>query len=157
MLKYKRRTLAALCCYLAAACSLCAIPFVRGESETMPVGAYIVGAVFWGCLLLGPILSLIASLGFGKYRRRAENRGLVRRGGPPGVLRFHRSHWPIYLVLIAGVLCAATDYVKAWIPGWLMFPILSLTALAFALHCVLDGKNYQAYAKMKEGKKNGSQ
>ena len=155
MLKYKRRTLAALCCYLLAACALSVIPLVRGEGEETPPGVYPVGAVFWAGLLLGLLLSLLASRGFAKYRRRAEKRGLVPAGGPPGVLRFRREHWLLYLVLAAGILCAATDYFRTWIPGDLIFPILSLTALAFALHCVLDGKDYQAYAKMKEGLKNG--
>ena len=93
MRKYKRRILAALCCFLAAACSLSAIPFFRGQSEQMPPGGYAVAAVFWGSLLLGLGLSLTASLGFGKYRRRAENRGLIKRSRVPGVFRFRREHW----------------------------------------------------------------
>lgn len=157
MRKYKRRILAALCCFLAAACSLSAIPFFRGQSEQMPPGGYAVAAVFWGSLLLGLGLSLAAALGFGKYRRRAENRGLIKRSRVPGVFRFRREHWLLYLILAAGIVCGVTDYFLRWIPGNLLFPILSVTALAFALHCVLDGNHYQAYVKMKEGKKNGSQ
>lgn len=152
---YRRTALASVLCFAAAALSLCAIPLIRVD-ERGP-GLYIVAGVFWGGMLLGLLLFAIASIKFRKHRLLAYERKLVEKQPLPGIFTFRsgKKQLALYLILAAGLVCIGTDIWLHWAPDYVMFPILSATVIAFALHCFLDGRNHQVYEKLKEGMKNG--
>lgn len=155
MKRYRNTVLISLLCFAVSALSLSAIPLIQVKERGPAVIA--VAAVFWGALLAGLAVFLLASAKFRKYREQLYQRGKLKRQPLPGILSFRARplQLTLYLIVAAGAACAVTDILRHWVPGALMFPILSVTMLAFVLHCFLDGRDYQAYAKMKEGMKNG--
>lgn len=152
---YRRTALASVLLFAAAALSLCAIPLIQVD-EHGP-GLYIVAGLFWGGMLFGLLLFVLATVKFRKHRSLAYERGLVKRQPLPGILTFRagKRQLALYLILAAGLICIGTDIWLHWAPDYVMFPILSATVIAFVLHCFLDGRNHQVYEKLKEGMKNG--
>lgn len=152
---YRRTALASFLCLAAAALSLCAIPLIRVEDHGP--GLFIVAGLFWGGMLVGLLLFVLASVKFRKHRLLAYERKLVEKQPLPGIFTFRsgKKQLALYLVIAAGLICIVTDIWLRWAPDYLMYPILSATVIAFTLHCFLDGRNYQVYNKLKEGMKNG--
>lgn len=62
--------------------------------------------------------------------------------------------WILYGVVILGVGLMVTDIMFSYVPEMAMFPIISITILSFAVHCVVDGKYYKVYKLMKENVNN---
>ena len=155
MKQYRNTIAVSLGFFVLSALSLSAIPLIEVKEHSP--GVIAVAAVFWGGLLLGLALFFLASAKFRKYRNRAYERRLLQRQPLPGALTFRAapSSLVLYLILAASVVCVVTDLIWHWAPGAVMFPILTVTLTAFVLHCFLDGRDYRAYAKMKEGMKNG--
>ena len=155
MKRYKRTLTISIACLIAAALSLSAIPLIQVREKSL--GVYLVAGVFWIGLLVGLAAYILASVKFRKYRNRAYERGLLKPQPLPGILTFRRDplRLVLYAILALGLICIVSDIIARWIPESVMFPILSITVIALVLHCVLDGRDYQAYAKMKEGTKNG--
>ena len=152
---YRKTATASFLCFVAAALSLCAIPLIRVDKHGP--GLYIVAGVFWGGMLIGLLLFALASVKFRKHRLLAYERKLVEKQPLPGIFTFRsgKKQLALYLFLAACVICIGTDIWLRWAPNYLMYPILSATVIAFALHCFLDGRNHQVYEKLKEGMKNG--
>ncbi len=153
---YRKTALASLLCLIAAALSLSTIPLIQVDKHGP--GMYIAAGVFWGGMLLGLAFFVLASVKFRKHRATAYERKLVRRQPLPGALTFRLRADRLALdgIIAAGLVRIGTVLRFHWAPDYLMFPILSTTMIAFALHCFLDGRNHQVYEKLKEGMKNGS-
>lgn len=153
---YRKTATASFLCFVAAALSVNAILLTWADLQGL--GLYIVAGVFWGSILLGLLLFVLASVQFRKHRLLAYERKLVNRQTLPGVFTFRsgRGRIALYLILAAGLICIGTDLWLHWAPDYVMLPILSATVIAFVLHCFLDGRNHQAYEKLKEGMKNGN-
>lgn len=137
--------------------SLCLIPFTSGiEKGQNNIIAYGIAAVFW----IGIILSLIATHYTKKRLHSCCEKVIIKKYMKnqilPGLLNFSLNWMSIvlYSIIAVGLILIITDIIFGYVPEMVMFPIISVTILSFALHCVLDGKYYKVYKLIKESVNN---
>ena len=134
--------------------SLCAIPLIQNANDTgqSPL-QYLIAAVFWLFLLLGILSIFLTKHVHRTIRRKAKKRGLLPARRLPGIITFSMKPISIalYAVVFIGIVMIVTDILFQWASQYLMFPTVSCTLFAFALHCVVDGENYHVYTLVKKG------
>jgi len=137
----------------AASLSLNLIPYIFGREDWAgKVMVYVVAAVFWIGLLLAFAAAGSTRRTLYSYREIRAIREYIRAHQRPGIIRFSRD-WRmliLYGVTAAGLVLMAADIIFNFVPEPIMFPVLSVTILLFAFHCILDGKYYKAYKQIKE-------
>ena len=134
--------------------SLSAIPFTQHLTDTgQKISGYIIAGAFWLFLLIGLLLAFFTKGRQQTVRRKLKTMGLLRAHQPPGIISFSISPLTvtIYLIILVGLIVTISDIIWHWVPGTIMFPILSITLFAFVLHCVVDGENYKVYKVIKKG------
>ena len=134
--------------------SLSAIPFTQHLTDTgQKISGYIIAAVFWLFLLIGLLIVFFTKERQQTARRKLKSMGLLRAHQPPGIISFSISPLTvtIYLIFLIGFIVTISDIILHWVPGYIMFPIFSITLFAFMLHCVIDGENYKVYQVIKKG------
>lgn len=125
------------------------IPSVSLEgTSAQKIGAYIMAAAFWLCILLELWMTRICS----SKRRRLEQRAVRSRllaKSNPGVISFLKTREgmiadiTMFASLIAVIVITRTQ-VKS---QWLVLSCVSVLYLSFNMHCLLNGKNYR-YIKL---------
>lgn len=125
------------------------IPSVSLEGTgAQKIGAYIMAAAFWLCILLELWMTRICS----SKRRRLEQREVRSRllaKSNPGVISFLKTREgmiadiTMFASLIAVIVITWTQ-VKS---QWLVLGCVSVLYLSFNMHCLLNGKNYR-YIKL---------
>lgn len=125
------------------------IPSVSLEgTSAQKIGAYIMAAAFWLCILLELWMTRICS----SKRRRLEQREVRSRllaKSNPGVISFLKTREgmiadiTMFASLIAVIVITRTQ-VKS---QWLVLSCVSVLYLSFNMHCLLNGKNYR-YIKL---------
>ena len=133
--------------------SLSFIPLVDGIGEgKSSIAAYIIAAVFWICLFLSLFAAYSTKCTLYKFRKKLIHLGYIDRRHRPGIVSFTKSRESliIYLINILGFLLIISDIAFSFIPESIMFPVISVTILSFAIHCVIDGKYYKVYKLIKE-------
>ena len=133
-----------------ASFSLSLIPLLSNIENN--VAAYIIAAVFWSGLLLTFVVTCLAKKSLYQCREKMKQRGYIRKRQFPGIFHFS-SHWKniiLYTVTVLGLVLIVTDVIFGYVPETVMFPVISVTILSFIIHCVIDGKYYKAYQRLKE-------
>lgn len=138
----------------AVAClSLSLIPlFAQVDNGRINIASYIIASLFWGGFLISFIASCFTKKTLCKYQEHLISKGYVIERQRIGIVSFSRDHrmYIVYGTTIIGVLLMVSDIIVQYAPEAVMFPIVSITLLSFATHCIIDGKNYKAYKKIKE-------
>lgn len=137
--------------------SLSLIPFTSGIKEgESNIFAYSIAAVFWIGLLTTFVAVHSTKRTLCRHRERLIAKGYISEHQPIGLISFSRDWkmWILYGVVILGVGLMVTDIMFSYVPEMAMFPIISITILSFAVHCVVDGKYYKVYKLMKENVNN---
>lgn len=134
--------------------SLSAIPFSQYLTDTgQRISGYIIATVFWLFLIIGLLIVFFTKGRQQTAKRKLKSMGLLRAHQPPGIINFSISPLTvtIYLICLIGLIVMISDMIFHWAPGYIMFPILSITLFTFMLHCVVDGENYKVYQVIKKG------
>lgn len=153
----KRSIMATFAAIALSSFSLIMIPFTMGfdEGEISAI-AYIFAAFFW----LGLLLTLLAAYSTKRtlyiFREKSIKNGLITKHHPIGLVSFSRDRrmWILYGMTIIGLVLMITDIIIGYVPTSIMFSIIAITFLTFAVHCVVDGKYYKAYKLIKESVNN---
>lgn len=141
--------------FLLSALSIVLIPIIDIVPETQKkVCTICIAAVFWGGLIAGIVFTVLTCLKIKPIRRGLCRKGRLKPIKAPGVVRFGKEPFRIvlYAVMIICIAAAATDLFFHWLPPVGLFIILALAYIAFAAHCIIDGKNFNTYQFIKEGK-----
>ncbi len=137
--------------------SLALIPFVTGNGKTEHAYiAYIIAAIFWIGLIVMLVSVWLTKKKLYPHRRKLIAGGLIRKHQRIGIINFS-SEWGrivLYSITVLGVILCVGDIIFTFVPQKVMFPVISVTILSFAVHCVIDGKYYKAYKLMKENTNN---
>lgn len=157
MKRYRTLLTASLSAFGLSALSLSAIPIASHQQKNAL--SYVIAGVFWVGMLAGLILAKTAHTGFRRQRHRLYKLEQSRPQQFSGAFTFRITPvgMALYLITAAGLILMISDMIAPWLPEQVLFPVLSATMFAFVLHCFLDGKNYQAYKRIKEGMKNGQE
>lgn len=137
--------------------SLSLIPFTSGfEAGESNTAAYIIAAAFWVGLLVTSVASHATKRTLFRYREKLIVKGYITKHQPIGLVNFSRDWrmWLLYGATVLGFLLIITDIIFGYVPETVMFPVISVTILSFAVHCVVDGKYYKAYKLIKESVNN---
>lgn len=138
--------------------SLSLIPLTNGvEKEKDNTLAFIIASVFWGGLILMAISEILAAGTLRGYRAELIKKGYIKKHQQTGLISISKDPkmWVVYALFIVGLAVSITDIIIDYVPEVVMFPIVSLTVLSFAVHCIVDGKYFKAYRQIKEIMKNG--
>ena len=155
--KYRLYLLITLFSFLLSAGSLLVIPTMEKLSaEGQKLLTIILGALFWLGLIVGIGLTLFTNTAMRRMRIKAYSTGRLARPSLPGMLVLSKDiiHFILYGIIFLGIVILITDLIFRWLPKNTMFPILSVTYIAFVIHSIIDGKNYKAYKTIKEGMHN---
>lgn len=125
------------------------IPLVSLEGTGIQkLGAYIMAAVFWLCVILELWMTrLCSSERRWLERRKVRSRSLSQAN--PGVVSFLKTRegmiadFVMFASLIAVIVIAWTQVRNQW----LILSCVSVLYLSFNLHCLLNGRNYR-YIKL---------
>lgn len=137
--------------------SLCLLPLTNGIRENSSnVGAYVIASVFWLGLAVSVVSIFITKKSLCDYRRKMIEKDLIKEQKVPGIIcfSFDKKRIILYSVVAVGLILIVTDIIFTYIPEIIMFPILSVTIMSFAVHCVIDGKYYKVYKQIKESVHN---
>lgn len=139
----------------AAACSasLSVIPLVSGIGERgIPGAAYVIAIIFWAGLVSMFVAAGIARKVFLRYREDPMIGGNWPTNKMPGIFRFSLKgrNWILYAIALVGLILIVADIAFRFVPEVVMFPIISVTILSFAIHSIVDGKYYIVYKQIKE-------
>ena len=127
--------------------------FAEGEGNTI---AYIIAAVFWIGLLIAFIAAYSTKRTLYKLREKLIINGCIEEHQSIGIVSFSMDWrmWTLYGTTMLGLVFIITDIIFGYVPEAIMFPIISVTILSFAVHCIFDGKYYKAYKLIKESVNN---
>lgn len=134
--------------------SLSAIPFSQHLTDTgQRISGYIIAIIFWLFLIAGFLLAFFTKRRQQAVGRKLKSMSLLRDSQLPGVISFSLSPFTvsIYAVFLIGLIVSISDMIFHWVPGYIMFPVISITLFAFMMHCVVDGENYKIYQVIKKG------
>ncbi len=155
--KAKWSFVATLAAAALASISVSLIPFTGGiEEGKNNVFSYVVAAAFWAGLLLTFAAAFCTKCILGKTRKDWIAKGRLPGKQPIGLVSFSKDRrmWILYGTTGLGLVLIATDILWRYVPEEIMFPVISITILSLAIHCVIDGKYYQAYKRIKESVNN---
>ena len=137
--------------------SLSLIPLTSGiEDGKNNIVAYAIAAVFWIGLILTLVAALLTKRKLYAYREKLLIKGFIKEQRLPGIISFSFS-WKniiLYTITVLGLILIISDIIFVYVPEMIMFPIISVTILSFAVHCVVDGKYYKGYKLIKESVRN---
>lgn len=116
------------------------------------VCGYIFAFLFWlgiiiGCLFFKQINGLL-----NRYIKRfCDDIGFPCQRFP-GIITFSRKPLMVslYFLIIIGVGLMVSDIFLHYIPQFVMFSIISIVFFSFIIHCVVDGRNYKLYQKVRK-------
>ena len=120
--------------------------------------AYIIAIVFWVGFLGSLIATYLTKRTLYRYGETLIRKGYIEKNQRIGIISFSKDWkmWILYGITMVGVVLIVTDIIFGYIPEKVMFPMISVTILSFAIHCVMDGKYYTVYKRMKEDVGNGT-
>jgi len=133
--------------------ALLLIPYLFNEAGTLnAVLAYVVAGCFWGGIAASLLFTLTTKKVLGHYYERLTQRNRIKSQSAPGILSFslQLERMILYFVTAAGLILIITDILFGYIHERMMFTIVFITFLSFAIHCVIDGKYYKVYKMIKE-------
>jgi len=133
--------------------SLSLIPFTDGlEEETQRMVSNIIAVLFYLGLIAGVVFDILANRQIRNSSKKTAKE-ILEKQKLPGVISFStdKKNLILYGVLAIGIVIMISDIILNWVESYIMFPIISLTLFLFAVHCIIDGKNYKIYVKTKEG------
>ena len=141
---------AALGSYAVSAAAIALLPFVKHRAAE-----YILAALFWLGLISGIIFALL-SRGIRRFTRRNpfNTFGLTKRiGSYPGIFSFGKDRicLTVYAVFTVGLVLIISNLIFGLISADVMFTVIAATNYSFAVHCIIDGRNFKIYKKLKEG------
>lgn len=130
---------------------------LREEGTAGRLFALILGILFWAFLILGFLAVSRANRCFYAARRSLAAEGKRVRQKFPGILSFSRepSHLALYGLILCGLALLLADAFRVIQFGNWMFPIISVTLFAIALHSVVDGRNYKTLQLLQERREDG--
>lgn len=124
----------------------------EGENNLL---AYCIAIAFWGGILLSIVMSFITRALLLPHYRELIDKKCVSPQRAAGIISFsaNKTSVALYVIIIVGVLLCASDIMFDYLAEKIVFPVISVTILAFLLHCVIDGKCYKVYKYIKESVK----
>lgn len=160
--KYKKLIIAEFVTFGLSALSLLAIPFLDLLSaKVQMVCGYIFAAAFWCSLIAGFILTKIISNIKYIVKINYSSINFDENQKLPGIINFEIKPMKLvlYFLIVLGFVLMISDMFFQYINKFVMFPVISVTFYAFAVHSVIDGKSYKIYINankhIKEGNENG--
>lgn len=141
---------AALGSFAVSAAAIFLLPFVNRQ-----IIEYILAAQFWLGLIFG-IIFVLMSRGIRRYTRRNPFKtfGITKKTGSyPGIFSFGKDsiRITVYVVFTVGLVLIIANLIFGIISADVMFGVIAVTYYSFAVHCIIDGKNFKIYKKLKEG------
>ena len=125
------------------------IPLVSLESTgAQKIGAYIMAAVFWLCILLELwMIRMCSSERRWLEQRKVRSRSLAKSN--PGVVSFLKTREGMIadIVMFASLIAVIAITWTQVKSQWLILSCVSVLYLSFNMHCLLNGKNYR-YIKL---------
>ena len=141
---------AALGSFAVSAAAIFLLPFVNRQ-----IIEYILAALFWLGLIFGIVFASM-SRGIRRYTRRNPFRTFAlakKTGSHSGIFSFGKDsiHITVYVVFTVGLVLIIANLIFGIISADVMFGVIAVTYYSFAVHCIIDGKNFKIYKKLKEG------
>ncbi|MCR5460143.1 MAG: hypothetical protein K6F51_09625 [Acetatifactor sp.] len=138
--------------FFCSAFSLSFIPWINRFPENVETNlGYCIASIFWLGLILGLIMVGVMNGKMRRARAKVYSSKKMKRPTRPGMFTFSKEPWKlvIYFIIGTGIILSIADLIKTFIPTKIMFPIISVTYFAIALHGMVDGKNFKVYQKLK--------
>ena len=131
--------------------SVSLIPLVyRDGDDINEVALYPIAALFWLSLIAMVVLTIFIRI---RLKHHGDELGLNSRiNGALGAFSFafDPKRCVIYSITLSGMIVIVFDVIFGYIPEQIMFPIISITLLSFATHCIVDGNNIKVFKLIKE-------
>ena len=136
---------------LCAGVSIACIPALSNFDEKSAI-RYVLPAIFWLVIIASFVTSAIMKSFLIQNEKLAKQ--YINGKKYPGIISFSKQNESIvtYCVFIVGLLLIVADAIWIFLPKTIAFCVISITLMAFLLHCVLDGKCYLIYKKIRENK-----
>jgi hypothetical protein len=145
--------------FFCSAFSLSFIPWInRFPEDVETILGYCIASVFWLGLFIGLIMVGVMNGKMRRARAKTYSSKKMKRPKFPGIFLFSKEplNLVIYFIFCMGIILSIADLIKTFIPTKIMFPIISVTYFALVIHCIIDGKNFKVYQKLKsEGSGDG--
>ena len=128
------------------------IPFVNLYGLSLQrIGAYILAALFWICIVIEGVFVHMATQER-KWMERKRFRSRTLKYSQPGVISFFKN-CEASIADVVLFTSATLVVVLAWTQiktVWMIMTGISILFLSFNLHCILNGKNYRYLKLYKE-------
>lgn len=158
ILKYSRLLiLITIAAVVLSSFSLGLIPYTSGfEEGENNIAEYAIAAVFWIGLLITFASACLTKKMLRIHLEKLIKKGYIKNNPPIGIFSFSKDWrmWILYGITVLGLVLIVTDIIFSYVPETVMFPIISVTVMSFAVHCVIDGKYYKVYKLIKESVSN---
>lgn len=149
-----------LCSFAISSVSIAFIPLLQmTEGATQRMLSYAIAALFWLGIIFGCVIHRMAGIKLLEVRRRLRTEEPIRRQRFIGLITFHADtiNIVIYAIFAVCFVLVAVDCFFHCISEHIVFPAISVMLFTFSLHCVIDGKYYNLYLRIKEGVNYGNE
>ena len=149
-----------LCSFAISSASIAFIPLLQmTEGSTQRILSYAIAALFWLGIFLGCVIHRMAGIKLLEVRRRLRTEEPIRRQRFIGLITFHADtiNIVIYALFAVCFVLVVVDSFFHCISEHIVFPAISVMLFTFILHCVIDGKYYNLYLRIKEGVNYGNE
>ncbi len=147
---FKARLISLLCSSVA----LLLIPFIQLlPDKASLITSRFIAVLFWIGFILVVVFTIKISSLIKKFDVVNIDDEDIKYRKIPGILTFTFGvkHIILYLIIIMSFMLLLSDMIFHYLSEFIMFPLLSILFLAFVIHCIIDGKNYKTYIKIREG------
>ncbi len=149
-----------LCSFALSSASIAFIPLLQlAEGTPQRILTYVIAALFWFGVIFGCVIHRKASMELLEVRRRIRTDEPIRRQRFIGLITFHAdiTNIVVYALFAVCFVLVAVDSFFHCISEYIFFPAISVMIFTFILHCVIDGKYYNLYLRIKEGVNYGNE
>ena len=136
--------------------SLSLIPLTESfDEDKQRLISNIIAVMFYLGLIGGIVFDCLANRQIRSCNKKTAKE-ILEKQKLPGAITFStdKKNLIVYAVLIIGIILMVSDIFLNWVATYIMFPVISLTLFLFAVHCIIDGKNYKIYMNTKKGVSN---
>lgn len=127
-------------------------------SPAQRLGAYILAAIFWICIIVECVF-IHLSTHERRWIERREDQNIDLKHSPPGVISFFKnleSTVVDVILFVSAVLVVVIVWARIK-TRWMIMTGISFLFLSFNLHCILNGKNYRYLKTYRHYKKEHEQ
>jgi hypothetical protein len=147
-IKLKILLIANIFCIAASSAMIAIIPLgdFNGNHTEMTI-AYMIGAVFWGGVIVGGCLFSTLN----RMRKKTQWGWLLPKSQKTriGAFTFFRNRAAVITDIICGLSFIASIVLMMIDVGWITFTIISVFVFTFQMHCILNGENFNYIVTLK--------